>query len=448
MRLMKNPFIGLGKFVCAIFIAGSVFQSAALAQEFSIVGGWPCNVWMDHAGDEGAVGNYADFEVKSSPTAATWSSGYIYGAVSDYLTSLGKTFNTLIGNLPLLKPLSFNLQSDNFGGKLGVDVCIPVVNATRDEPVTWTVNVSSVSALIAPVEGDWFQATTPKVDMQILASNCNSSPGTNMSTTNPLLTDKCVITSRPATGTELFTASGQQLNYNFKNLATREMALRFSFQEQSTALRPHRLDAGKINIELFDDPLPPLLVGDLLGKQLFYAPESDLVNWPGCANFNTTTDYGIAFSAMNLQGPNSNLDLRWTGNDNDCTKQQGCADGNKGGNNFSFPVIVYLEDGTVAAPNTSPTAKVGRFIGLFDDFVFSGETKLPSDGKIEFLTGVDKVYRDGGKAFFSTTVSRFVGPPDGPGVWRSCRVWFKRDNGFSCASLPTPELQYLCNNML
>ncbi|NBW82996.1 hypothetical protein EBR21_14690, partial [bacterium] len=281
-----------------------------------------------------------------------------------------------------------------------------------------------------------------KVQMQLLATNCNGAVNSPMSTANPTKAGSCFIESVPVVGSDSLNFSGQSLKFKFKNMASREMALRFSLEEQSTEKRSWRFDAGTVNIDLIDAPLPPLLVGDLLGKQLFYAPDNDIVAWPGCANF--TLASGMAFKTMNLQGPSSSLDLRWTGDDVDCGKQNGCADGNKGGNNFSFPVSVSLENGSLANSATSATAKVKNLVGNFSDNSFSGETQFPSDAKIEFLTEFDQVYRDGSKAFFSTTVSRLTGP----GQWRSCRVWFKRDNGFSCASLPTPELKNICNNML
>lgn len=442
MRMTNSKTRQQRKVAFFLALAGAGVFGEARAINVDIAGGWPCNVWLNQPGVNGAVANFAGFNVKSTPSASSWSSGSVSGEVADYLSNLGKSFNASIGTLPLLEPLGFNLASENFGANFGVDVCIPVINATRDDPVDWEVIVTSIGPLIPPAEGDWFLQTTPKVQMQLLASNCNGAVNSPMTTSNPEKSGSCFIESVPVVGSDSLNFSGQSLTFKFKNMASREMALRFSLAEQSTAKRPWRLDAGAVNIDLIDDPLPPLLVGDLLGKQLFYAPDNDIVAWPGCANF--TSASGIAFKTMNLQGPSSSLDLRWTGEDVDCTKQSGCADGNNGGNNFSFPVSVYLEDGSLANSGTPATAKVKNFIGNFSDSSFSGETQFPSDAKIEFLTEFDQVYRDGSKAFFSTTVSRLTGP----GQFRSCRVWFKRDNGFSCASLPTPDLQNLCNSML
>lgn len=414
----------------------------AFAVNVTITDGWPCNVWLNHPGAVGAVANNARFNVKATPSASVQSSASIHGPVADYLTSIGQSFNSSIANLPLVEPLDFNLASDLFGASFGVDVCIPAINLTRDDVLDWDVTVTSVGALIPPAEGDWFTQTTPKVEMQLLASNCNTAAGTAMSTSTAEKPGSCYIDSVPTAPSDRLNFVGQSLVFKFKNMASREMALRFSFKEQSTALRPHRLDAGVVNIDFIDAPLPPLLIGDLLGKQLFFAPETDLIAWPGCQNFLTST--GMAFDKMNLQGPSSSLDLRWTGEDNDCTKQNGCGDGNVGGKNFTFPVSVYLEDSSLALPGTPPTAKVKNFQGNFNDLSFSGESQYPANGKIEFLTEFDEVYRSSGKAMFSTTVSREVAA----GVFRNCRVWFKRDNGFDCSSLPSVRLQNLCNNML
>jgi hypothetical protein len=413
----------------------------AWAINLDIAGGWPCNVWMNQTGAVGAVANTARFNVKESPTATVQSTGLIFGELANYLTSIGKSFNSLIANLPLLEPLDFNLASETFGARMGVDVCVPVIAPTRDDPVSWTVNVSSVGALIPPAEGDWFSVTTPKVTLEILASNCNTAYNSPMSTTSPEKADSCIIDSIPAAGADSLNFVGQTLTYKFRQMASREMALRISLQEQSLAPRPHRWDSGTVNIDLIDDPLPPLLIGDLLGKQLFFAPDPDVTQWPGCAHFSSET--GLAFSALNLQGPNSNLDLRWTGGDLDCTVQNGCSNGNKGGNNFSFPATVYLEDGSVAQPTTSPSAKVKALESIFNDFAFSGESVFPANGKIQFQAEFDEVYRNSGKALFSTTVSREVAA----GAIGSCRVWFKRDNGFDCDSLPTIRMQDICKNM-
>lgn len=419
----------------------SIVSSEALAVNIDVSGGWVCNMWMQQPGVLGAASNNADFNVKATPTSSTMSGGFIAGEVSDYLSSLGKNFNSLIDNLPLMEPLNFNLASENFGARFGVDVCLPALVPTRDDVLEWTVTVSGLGPLIPLAQGDWFSVTTPKVEMQLLASNCNSAVGTPMSTSAPSKTGSCEITNVPAVGADRLNFVGQPLVFKFIKMVSREMVMRISISEQTTGTRPHRLDAGIVNFDFVDPPLPPLLIGDLLGKQLFSAPETNYVDWPGCVDFDAST--GIAFSSMNLQGPNSSLDLRWTGRDRDCPSNGGCPDGNVGGNNFDFPVAVYLEDGTLAGPNTSPTAKVRNFLGLFNDQSFSGESFYPANGNIEFNTEIDKVYRDEGKAFFSTTVSRQTGPS----TWRSCRVWFKRDNGFDCSTLPTPELQNLCHLM-
>lgn len=411
----------------------------AWAVNVSIEGGWPCNIWMNHSGALGAAGNLATFNVKDTPSSTASASGFISGAESDYLTKISKSFNSLISTLPLLEPLTFNLGADTFGARLGVDVCIPAIDVTRDDVVDWSVTVSSVGALMPPAEGDWFSLTSPKVGMNLLASNCNTAAGTPMSTSIAEKPLSCFIATAPSAGSDAFTFAGQSLNFTFKHMASREMALRFSLEEQSTAVRPHSLNAGVVSITLTSPDLPPLLVGDLLGKQLFYAPDS---RWPGCADFNNTS--GMAFSAMNLQGPESSLNLSWTGEDTDCTKSSGCSDGNVGDKNFGAHVNVYLDDGTLAPPNTSPTAKVKEFMATYLD----NDLALPHDGSIRFETGVDQVYRSKGKAFFSTTVTRETAS----GI-RSCRVWFKRDNGFECLSLPLGQdgdtfLRTLCQNML
>lgn len=433
-RMRQSLSSGVALFGCAVPVS-------ALAVNLNVTGGWPCNVSMSQPGVAGAVANFADFNFKENPSATTQTRGVIYGEVSDYLSSIGKTFQTLISQLPFLEPLSYNLASDAFGARLGIDVCIPPEDRTRDDVLDWTVTVSSLGPLIPPAEGDWFTVTTPKVEAQVLASNCNTPVDTPMSTTSPIKAGSCAIFESPALGLDRLNFSGQSLTYKFKKIISRDMVVRFSLTEQSKARRPHRLDAGTVLFDFVDPPLPPLTVEDLLGKQLFFAPETDLVAWPGCASFSSVS--GLAFAAMNLQGPNSSLDLRWTGEDTDCTKQSGCSDGNKGGKNFSFPVSVYLGDGSLAPANTSPSTKVSRFQSVFNDFSFSGENAFPGDGKIQFDSNVDQVYRSSSKAFFSSTISRWVAP----GQWKTCRVWFKRDNGFDCTTLPNAHLREICTSM-
>lgn len=416
-------------------------SQSAMAVNITVTKGWPCNVFLKHPGVVDAVGNFVDFNVKATPASGTSTYSFVAGDSVDYLTTLGLTFNSLIANLPLLEPLSFNLKSETFGAKLGVDVCIPPVNTTRDEVLDWEVKALGLGALMPPAEGDWFSQSNPKISMELLASNCNVSVSTPMSTSTPVKAGSCEISSTPLPGSDSLSAGGIPVEFGFKLMASRQAVLRFTVEERNLTRRRHLWDAGVIQLEFQEPELPPLLVGDLLGKQLFFAPDDDFIAWPGCENFKIRS--GIAFDDMNLQGPNSSLDLRWTGKDTDCDTAGTCADGNKRTNGFSFPVSVYLEDGSLAPPSASPTAKVKSFIGLYDDQVASGENVYPSAGKIAFDATLDEVYRDSTKAFFSTTVSRLVAANQ----WRECRVWFKRDNGFDCTSLPTTKLINLCNAM-
>ena len=412
----------------------------AMAVNITVTKGWPCNVFLRHPGVVDAVGNFVDFNVKATPASGTSAYSFVAGDSVDYLTTLGLTFNSLVANLPLLEPLSFNLKSENFGAKLGVDVCIPPVNVARDEVLDWDVKAFGLGALMPPAEGDWFSQSNPKISMELLASNCNGSVSTPMSTATPTKAGSCYISSTPLPGSDSLSAGGIPVDFGFRLMASRQAVLRFTVEERNLTRRRQLWDAGVIQIELEDPPLPPVLVGDLLGKQLFFAADTDLIAWPGCKNFKIKS--GIAFDNMNLQGPNSSLDLRWTGKDTDCNTSGTCADGNKRTNNFSFPVLVYLEDGSLAPPSASPTAKVKSFIGLYDDQVASGENVYPSAGKIAFDATLDEVYRDSTKAFFSTTVSRLVAANQ----WRECRVWFKRDNGFDCDTLPTSKLRNICED--
>lgn len=443
---MKKTSFGINSKSYTTILLSAGLSTPAFAVNINVAGGWVCNMWMQQTGALGATANFADFNVKSTPSSATQSYSFISGESADYLSRVGGNFNALTANLPFMEPLSFNFPSETFGARFGVDVCIPATDVARDDVLDWTVTLSSVGPLIPPAEGDWFSVATPRVGMNILASNCNKAAGAPMSTASPLLSGKCDIVSTPSAGADVFTFSGQSIVYKFIKMASREMVLRFSVTEQSVQKRPHRLDSGIINFDLVDPPLPPLLVGDLLGKQLFYAPDRDLSVWPGCANFQDS--FGLAFAEMNLQGPNGSLDLKWTGKDNDCTQNGTCPNGNIGGNNFSFPVSVFLEDGTPAGPGTPATSRVRNFFAVFDDLQFSGENVLPANGKIEFDTNIDQVYRDSGKAFFSTTVSRLTSVPAQTNPpWRTCRVWFKRDNGFKCSTLPDARLRSICAAM-
>jgi hypothetical protein len=403
--------------------------------------GWPCNVFIQQPGVDDAPGNYADFNAKPTPAAPSFLYRFIAGEDANHLTNLGLDFNRNLNELPVLEPLGFYFKSERFGAKFGVDVCIPVINATREDVIPWTATITGLGPLLTSPDADWFGQANPKVSLQIIASNCNGAVGSPMSSAAPLVPGACEFTSSPLPGADTLSGLGLPLEYAFNLIASREAVLRLTVEEQSLLPRLNAIASGQIQVEFTDPPLPPLLVGDLLGKQLFYAPDPNLIDWPGCANF--TVRSGMAFSEMNLQGPNNSLELRWTGKDTDCASSGTCADGNKRANNFTFPVTVYLENGSVAPPTASASDKVKGFEGLFSDTVASGETAFPSDGKITFDAVLDEVYRDSGKPFFSTTVSRLVGP----GQWRQCRVWFKRDNGFNCSTLPTAALQLLCQSM-
>lgn len=413
----------------------------AFGVNLTVSKGWPCNVFLQQHAVPDAVGSFADFNVKDSPSAASLVRTFLAGESSDYLVSKLLTFNSRIEELPFLEPLGFYLKSKTYGARFGVDVCVPELNTLREDVVPWTVDVSALGALVAPAGGDWFQSAQPKVSMQLRASNCNDAPLSNMSEAHPVRADFCEIDGTPTSGNDVLSVGGEPIAFSFKLMANRQAVLRFTIEEQSSELRGWNWNSGIVQIDLTDPPLPRLTVEDLLGKQLFFTPENDLLNWPGCSGF--TESSSLAFDELKLQGPNNSLELRLTGKDTDCVLAGVCPNGNVRANQFSFPLQVLLEDGSLAAPDASPSLGVSQFSGEFDDLAASGESTYPSHGRIFFDAQQDLVYRFNGKSMFSTTMSRLVGPQN----WRTCRVWFKRDNGFECSLLPDARLQSLCNSM-
>ena len=426
------------KGVVALALAES---GSAHAVNLVIDKGWPCNVFLEQTGAVDAVGNFADFNLKNNPQATSAVRNFVAGENADFLASLSQSFNARVESLPFIEPLSFNLKSKNYGAKFGVDVCIPELDATREDIVAWTVDATALGALMAPAGGDWFQFAQPKISMNLMATNCNASPLSDMSESDAVRPGFCEIDGVPLAGEDALMVGNEPVAFSFKLMANRQAVVRFTVEEQSNELRRINWDAGLVQIDLTDPSLPRLVVEDLLGKQLFFAPESDLLLWPGCASFNQTS--GLGLDELKLQGPNNSLDLSWTGKDTDCPSSGVCPNGNVRTNNFSFPIQVTLEDGSPAAPNTSANLGVAQFSGEYDDTAASGESSYPSSARIAFDAELDDVYRYDGKTMFSTTVSRLVGPQD----WRSCRVWFKRDNGFNCALLPEARLQSICASM-
>jgi hypothetical protein len=450
MKNQKFYTLSLAAIACAVLC---IHTPQALAVNITINKGWPCNVFLNHSGATDAAGNSADFNIKTTPSSPTSNYGFIAGANVDYLASIPLLYSgARVENLPLLEPLNFNLQSQNFGAQIGVDVCIPAVDPTRDDVINWTVKAYGLGALIPPPQGDWFAQSNPKISMALLATNCNSDVSSGLSTSNPFKTGNCEVTSIPIAGQDVLSVGGLPVEFGFILMASRQAVLRLTVEEQSSSRRGWGLDAGVVQVELVDPPLPPLLIGDLLDKQLFFIPDNlwpgympNLEGeWAGCENFFNKS--GIAFQAMDLQGPANRLELKWKGKDVDCGGNN-CPDGNKDTNGgFTSPVMVYLEDGSLATDQTPTTAKVKNFIGLYDDAVQSGESTLayPSNGKIVFDAQFDEVYRNSSKTFFSTTISRLVGPD----TWRQCRVWFKRAESFDCTTLPTDKLRWLCTHAL
>ncbi|MEY4065489.1 MAG: hypothetical protein RIR26_1697 [Pseudomonadota bacterium] len=418
--------------VWTVLCLGLFTSENAHAGNIIITRGWPCNVFLQQAGVGDASGNFAEFNAKSTPASGTSIFSSISGESAAYLTP--QQFNSRVENLPLLEPLSFNLKSETFGAKLGVDVCIPAIRETQDDIVTWTVNVYGAGPLLPPADGDWFSQSRPRISMELLASNCGGTVASNMSTANPT-TAGCQITSTPLPEAATLSASGTPVPFTFSLMASRQAVIRFTVEETSTSLRRHHWDAGDVYIEMTDPPLPPLVVGDLLGKMEISKPDMDTTTWPGCIGFESKST-GLAYSGMNLQGPAQNLNLSWTGQDNDCTTGGTCGDGNKRGS-FSAPIAVELVNPSLPMTTSS---EVKSFTGLFDDQLVTGESAYPSNGKIIFDATKDEVYHIDGKPFFSTTVSRLVAA----GQWRTCRVWFKRDASFKCDLLPTPELISQC----
>ena len=250
---------------CLLSSAISIVSVKAEAVNIIVNKGWPCNVFLKQPGVADAVGNFADFNAKNTPAATTLSYKFIAGESADYLTSLALNFNSLVANLPFLEPLGFNLKSSNFGAKFGVDVCIPPVNETRNDTIDWDVKVTGLGALMPPAEGDWFAKSNPKISMELLATNCNGAVGSVMSTSNPVKAGECYISSTPLPGSDGLSVGGPAVDFGFRLTASRQAALRFTVKEQSTALRKNLWNAGIIQLEFTDPPLPPLLVGDLLG---------------------------------------------------------------------------------------------------------------------------------------------------------------------------------------
>lgn len=430
------------KIMCRASIAlGFVQSGSAAAVNLNVNRGWPCNVFIEQPGVVDAVGNFVDFNLKSDPQATTSVRSFIAGELADFLSSQSQSFNSTIAQLPFIEPLSFNLKSKNYGARFGVDVCISEIDETREDIVPWAVDAYAIGALLAPAGGNWFSFANPKISMTLRATNCNEAPLSNMSEANPVRPGFCEIDSVPPAGSDALVVGAEPIQFGFKLMANRQAVVRFTVEEQSDSLRRAAWDSGIVQIDLTDPPLPRLTVDDILGKQLFFAPDNDYLLWPGCANFNQSS--GIALDELNLQGPNNSLDLRWTGKDNDCPASGVCPNGNVRASQFSSPIQVILEDGTIAPPNASPGLGVAQFFGEFDDLSASGENAYPSQARLLFDSQLDDVYRYSGKSMFSTTISRLVAPQ----TWSSCRVWFKRDNGFNCALLPEARLQNICASM-
>ena len=441
-------------YICASFffgLMGALFghEEQALAVNINVSNGWPCNVFLQHLGDSDALGNTADFNAKETPLGGTMSYSFITGEDASYIP-ITSFHEARIENLPVLEPLNFNLRSENFGAKVGVDVCIPAVSTTRDDVLTWTIKAYGVGGLLPPDRGDWFLQSNPKIAMTFLASNCNRTLDSNMvtstSSTTPVKVGSCEIT--PFTGNDLLSVFGPAVQYEFKLMASRQAVLRFTVSEQSITRRGVGLDSGVVQIELSPSDLPPLLLGDLLQKQLFFKPD-DLQ--PGCDNFLNRN--GIAFDKMDLQGAENRLVLNWKGVDNDdvCTGAIGpCVVGDNKGGPFSVPVSVILEGGVPLGIDASANQKVESFAAVYVDQAESQESVFPRNGRIDFNFLVDKVYRDpvSNTTFFSTTVSRETIENE----WRTCRVWFKRSPSFNCNSLPEeptiPNLKSLCQNAI
>lgn len=403
--------------------------------------GWPCNVFVEHSGAVDSVGNFADFFVKSSPDADTSVRTFVAGESVDYVSSVSKSFNTVISDLPFLEPLGFYLKSKQLGARFGVDVCIPEKNTAREDVVPWTVDVSALGVLAAVGGGDWFNQTRPRVSMSLHATNCQTPVSTAMSQAHPVLPDACEVDGTPLPGSDILSVGATPLQFSFKLMANRQAVVRLSIEETNTGERRSAWDAGRIHVDFTDPPLPNLTVDDLLGKHLFFAPDNDIVQWPGCFGFFSASGFGL--SDLKLQGPNNSLDLRWTGKDADCSLPSGCSDGNVRSNNFSSTVEIFLDNGQIATPQSSPLLGVRSFETLYDDLVGSGEDVFPSHARLFFDAQNDNVYRIGNKTMFSATLARLTGPQS----WRECRIWFKRDNGFNCALLPEARLRDICTSM-
>lgn len=427
----------IGFTTAAFFLLGQ----PAFAININVSRGWPCNVFIEHAGVVDSVGNFADFYVKSAPDAADPVRTFIAGETADYLSSLPKSFNTVIPDLPFLEPLGFYLKSKQLGARLGVDVCIPEINTGREDIVPWTVDVSALGVLAAVGGGDWFNQTNPRVSMSLYATNCNTPVNSPMSQSHAVRPDACEVDGTPLPGSDILSVGASPLQFSFKLMANRQAVVRLAIEETNTGERRSAWDAGRVHIDFTDPPLPNLTVGDLLGKHLFFAPDNDTQEWPGCFGFFQTT--GFALNGLNLQGPNNSLDLRWTGKDVDCSLPSGCPDGNKGTNNFTSPVEIVLDDGQLATSQSSPLLGVRSFESQYDDLVASGEDVFPSHARLIFNAQNDAVYRFDNKTMFSATLRRL----NGPQTWKECRIWFKRDNGFNCALLPEPRLRDICTSM-
>lgn len=451
--MKKRILQGLLRRFSVLFFFFCIFYASSLNAfglvDFVISKGHPCNVWQSQLNVAGAEDNFVRFKVKDA--FGVFENKTLLGSSVDYLSTLlpPQTFETFISNLPVIQPLDFNLGSSFLGAKFGVDVCIPALDSSRSDVADWTVTISRDGPLLFPVEGDWFQQAQPLVNFNLLASNCSTGIGAIMSTSGHIVPGSCEVTTTYPSGTNTLISPLDTLTYNFKLLANRAAVFRLSLQEQfNSTQRLHRLEAGDLNV-VFSANLPPLRLGDLLEKQLFWAVDPTYTVYgqqSSCTQLEFESSTGLAFDKMNLQGAQNSLALEWTGDDNDCSSGGTCNGGNKGKKNFRTGLSVLLANGQLAGPGASPSDPVKSFSGFYEDMLRSGESNFPSDGEVAFDFSVDSVYRDSSSIFFSTTISRLTGA--GP-TWRRCRVWFKRSQSFNCDSLPStmPSLITLCKNM-
>lgn len=398
--------------IVLLLSTSSALCNLAAAQEFVTDDGYPCNVFLNQPGVDDAAGNYADFIV--NPDLPTQVTSFIAGEVAEYLTVgfAGKN----VSQFSILKPIGFYLRSTQIGAKFGVDVCIPPLSLTSADVLDWNVTVSP-SVVLNPSPDDWFTQTSPKISIEMLASNCGSAAGTAMAL-GPA--GSCNVFGTSSINLQVPAPVPVSPQFKFKLVANREAVIRFTIEEQSgVTLRSRRnnLDAGQIRIEMIDPPIP--LTIDDLNKLENFSPDPTYTECfpqgPTTQNRLNNFNNFVYFDGIKLQGPSGGTRLDWLGKDVDDLSP---ISGNKS-SPFSIPINIIYQNGT-------------NNVISFEKIYLDNDGNTPGNGTIKYDYTIDKVYRDlSNNVFASATVSRDVS-----GIVHQCRVWFKRSQGMKCSELP------------